>query len=87
MEYKKIAVKKFPRLPNRKTPEARYWRKFKVTWRFPWCWRADVWDRFGILPRPTCFALVNCFPFCLVAHPYQRVRFGHLHQLFACSSL
>ncbi|KAK9712599.1 U3 small nucleolar RNA-associated protein 15 [Basidiobolus ranarum] len=29
MEYKRVAVKKFPRLPNRKTPESRYWRKFK----------------------------------------------------------
>ncbi|RUP43652.1 WD40-repeat-containing domain protein [Jimgerdemannia flammicorona] len=28
-EYKKLTLKKYPRLPGRKTPEARYWRKFK----------------------------------------------------------
>lgn len=28
-EYKKLSIKKFPRLPDRKTSEARYWSKFK----------------------------------------------------------
>ncbi|KAG0303027.1 snoRNA-binding rRNA-processing protein [Dissophora globulifera] len=28
-DFKSLTVKKFPRLPGRKTPESRYWRKFK----------------------------------------------------------
>ncbi|KAL1917697.1 uncharacterized protein VTP21DRAFT_3531 [Calcarisporiella thermophila] len=28
-EYRKLTIKKYPRLPGRKTPEERYWRKFK----------------------------------------------------------
>ncbi|KAG0265290.1 snoRNA-binding rRNA-processing protein [Actinomortierella ambigua] len=28
-DFKSLTIKKYPRLPGRKTPEARYWRKFK----------------------------------------------------------
>ncbi|KAF9903291.1 snoRNA-binding rRNA-processing protein [Lobosporangium transversale] len=28
-DFKSLTVKKYPRLPGRKTPESRYWRKFK----------------------------------------------------------
>lgn len=29
-DFKSLTVKKYPRLPGRKTSESRYWRKFKV---------------------------------------------------------
>jgi hypothetical protein len=29
-DYQKTIIKKYPKLPSKKTPETRYWKSFKV---------------------------------------------------------